>query len=84
MQMSSIKTDFVLDAKGLACPMPVVKTKRAMDGLTEGQVLEIQSTDKGSKADLKAWSKNAGHQYLGLLEEAGSLPITLERLQMMR
>ncbi|NMD69223.1 hypothetical protein HHO41_02905 [Bacillus sp. DNRA2] len=69
--MEPIKTDLVLDAKGLACPMPVVRTKKAMDGLTEGQVIEIQATDKGSKADLKAWSKNAGHQYLGLIEEDG-------------
>lgn len=69
--MEPIKTDLVLDAKGLACPMPVVRTKKAMDGLIEGQVIEIQATDKGSKADLKAWSKNAGHQYLGLIEEDG-------------
>lgn len=69
--MEPIKTDLVLDAKGLACPMPVVRTKKAMDGLMEGQVIEIQATDKGSKADLKAWSKNAGHQYLGLIEGDG-------------
>lgn len=69
--MEPIKTDFVLDAKGLACPMPVVRTKKAMDGLVEGQVIEIIATDKGSKADLKAWSKNAGHQYLGMVDTEG-------------
>ncbi|MGJ7923243.1 sulfurtransferase TusA family protein [Neobacillus sp. LXY-4] len=67
--MKSIKTNLVLDVKGLACPMPVVKTKKAMNELLEGQVLEIQATDKGSKADLKAWSQNSGHQYLGVFEE---------------
>jgi rhodanese-related sulfurtransferase/TusA-related sulfurtransferase len=71
--MELIKTDKVLDTKGLACPMPVVKTKRAMNDLNEGQVLEVQATDKGSKADLKAWSQNSGHQYIGLLEEDGVL-----------
>jgi rhodanese-related sulfurtransferase/TusA-related sulfurtransferase len=67
--MTSLKTDFVLDAKGLACPMPIVKTKKAMNGLEAGQVLEVLATDKGSKADLKAWAQSSGHQYLGTIEE---------------
>jgi len=60
-----IKSDVQLDAKGLACPMPIVKTKKAMNDLTEGQILEVQATDKGSTADLKAWSESVGHQYIG-------------------
>ncbi|MFD2673257.1 sulfurtransferase TusA family protein [Marinicrinis sediminis] len=67
--MSVIQANHVLDAKGLACPMPIVKTKKTMKDLQEGQVLEIQATDKGSKADLKAWAESTGHQYLGTLEE---------------
>ena len=64
-----LKTDLTLDAKGLACPMPIVKTKKTMKDIEDGQVLEILATDKGSKADLEAWSKSAGHQYLGTIEE---------------
>ncbi|HZH58553.1 MAG TPA: sulfurtransferase TusA family protein, partial [Metabacillus sp.] len=41
--------DKVLDAKGLACPMPIVKTKKVMNELESGQVLEIHVTDKGAK-----------------------------------
>ncbi|MGM7682227.1 sulfurtransferase TusA family protein [Cytobacillus sp. Hm23] len=67
--MNSIKTDHVLDAKNLSCPMPIVKTKKAMNDIQPGQVLEIQATDKGSTADLKAWSENTGNQYLGTIEE---------------
>lgn len=66
-----IKSDVQLDAKGLACPMPIVKTKKAMNDVSEGQVLEIQATDKGSVADLAAWSKTVGHQYIGTNEENG-------------
>ena len=44
----SIKVDMNLDCKGLACPMPIVKTKKAMEGLASGQVIEIEATDKGS------------------------------------
>ena len=68
-----IKTDKVLDAKGLACPMPIVKTKKAVKQLLPGQVVEVQATDKGSTADLQAWAKSAGHQYLGTVEEGNVL-----------
>jgi rhodanese-related sulfurtransferase/TusA-related sulfurtransferase len=68
-----IKTDNVLDAKGLACPMPIVKTKKAVKELLPGQVVEVQATDKGSTADLQAWAKSAGHQYLGTVEEGNVL-----------
>ncbi|EOR23197.1 sulfurtransferase TusA family protein [Cytobacillus oceanisediminis] len=67
--MESLKTDFLLDAKGLACPMPIVRTKKAMNDLQAGQVLEVQATDKGSKADIQAWANSAGHHYLGTIEE---------------
>lgn len=65
----AIKADVQLDAKGLACPMPIVKTKKAMNDLVDGQILEIQATDKGSIADLKAWAESVGHQYIGTTEE---------------
>ncbi|MCZ2259523.1 sulfurtransferase TusA family protein [Sporosarcina sp. G11-34] len=68
-----IKTDFVLDAKGLACPMPIVKTRKVMKELKPGNVLEVQATDKGSTADLKAWATSSGHHYLGTTEHAGLL-----------
>jgi len=68
-----IETKHHLDAKGLACPMPIVKTKKAITDMEEGQVLEIQATDKGSKADLAAWASAVGHQYLGTVEKGDVL-----------
>ncbi|MGD7045887.1 sulfurtransferase TusA family protein [Jeotgalibacillus proteolyticus] len=68
-----IQANEVLDAKGLACPMPIVKTKKAMNNLEPGQVIHIQATDKGSTADLKAWAESANHQYLGTVEEGDVL-----------
>lgn len=61
----SIIADKVLDCKGLACPMPIVRTKKAIEEISPGQVLEVQATDKGSTADIEAWAKNTGHEYLG-------------------
>lgn len=63
-----IKTANVLDAKGLACPMPLVKTRKAMKELLPGQIIEVQATDKGSTSDLKAWAESVGHHYLGTVE----------------
>lgn len=66
---SEIQADKTLDCKGLACPMPIVKTKKAMEVLLSGQVIEILTTDKGSLADMQGWAKNTGHQYLGTIHE---------------
>ncbi|MBQ0139116.1 MAG: sulfurtransferase TusA family protein [Kurthia sp.] len=68
-----IHSDQQVDAKGLACPMPIIKTKKAMQEVKEGQVLEIQATDKGSTADIKAWSTAVGHQYIGSIEQENVL-----------
>ena len=59
----------VLDAKGLACPMPIVKTKKAFKDLESGEVLEIHATDQGAKSDLTAWAKSGGHELLDHEEE---------------
>ncbi|WP_260288863.1 sulfurtransferase TusA family protein [Peribacillus aracenensis] len=64
-----MNSDKILDAKGLACPMPIVKTRKAMNDLQTGQVLEIHVTDKGAKADLAAWSRSGGHELVETAEE---------------
>lgn len=68
-----IQVDFKVDAKGLACPMPIVKTRKTVKEMDAGHVVEIEATDKGSTADLQAWAKSAGHEYIGTLEEEGIL-----------
>lgn len=70
---TTIKAHEIVDAKGLSCPMPIVKTKKAINELEPGLVLEVLATDKGSMADIKAWAESTGHQYLGSLEETGVL-----------
>lgn len=66
-----MNSDKVLDAKGLACPMPIVRTKKSIGELQSGQVLEVHATDKGAKNDLTAWAKSTGHELLGAAEENG-------------
>jgi tRNA 2-thiouridine synthesizing protein A len=57
-----------LDVKGASCPMPVVKTKSAIDGLTEGEVLEVLATDPGSVSDIDGWA--SGTEGVELLDQA--------------
>jgi tRNA 2-thiouridine synthesizing protein A len=64
-----MNSDKILDAKGLACPMPIAKTKKALTELESGQVLEIHATDKGAKNDLAAWTKSTGNELLKSEEE---------------
>lgn len=74
-----MNADKVLDAKGLACPLPVVKAKKAIDELTSGQVLEVQTTDKGAKNDLPAWAKASGHTVIDVKEENGILTFWIQK-----
>lgn len=69
----------VLDAKGLACPMPIVKVKKAINQLESGDVLEIHATDKGAKNDLAAWSKSGGHEVLEFKEENNVLKFWIKK-----
>lgn len=68
---SAYTVDQVLDCKGLNCPLPVIKTKKAIEKMTVGQVLQMVATDPGSKPDMVAWSKSTGHELLETREEAG-------------
>ncbi|WP_099157172.1 sulfurtransferase TusA family protein [Virgibacillus ndiopensis] len=69
----------VLDAKGLACPMPIVKTKKGMNEINSGDVLEVHATDKGAKNDLTAWAKSGGHEILENTEEDGVLKFWIKK-----
>lgn len=68
-----MRTDHQLDVQGLACPMPIVKTKKTMNTMEVGETVEVIATDAGSKADLQAWAASTGHQYIGLVEEGSVL-----------
>jgi tRNA 2-thiouridine synthesizing protein A len=52
----------VLDARGLKCPMPIVKTAQAMKTVEVGQLLEVLATDPGAVADFAAWSRSTGNE----------------------
>jgi TusA-related sulfurtransferase len=69
----AIKEDKLLDARGLLCPMPIVKAGKEMRGMNAGQVLKVLATDRGAVADFPAWAEDAGHELLEWHDEAGTL-----------
>ncbi len=69
----------VLDATGLACPMPIVRTKKAMDTLQTGEVLEVHVTDKGSVKDIPAWANKSGHDIVKHVEEYDVLKFWIKK-----
>jgi len=63
--------DKEFDASGMSCPLPVVKTKKALADLESGQVLKMISTDCGSVKDIQAFADQTGHTLLASTEEGG-------------
>jgi tRNA 2-thiouridine synthesizing protein A len=61
----------LLDLKGLACPLPIIKTAQAMKQIASGDVIEILATDQGSVADFDAWCRTTGNELVERTEESG-------------
>jgi tRNA 2-thiouridine synthesizing protein A len=74
-----LEHDKLLDARGLNCPLPILRTKKALNDLTSGQVLKILATDAGSVKDFAAFSKQTGNALLAHGEEEGSFYFFLRR-----
>lgn len=69
----------VLDARGLSCPMPLLRTKKEIGKIASGEILQIQGTDPGSRNDIPGWAERAGHDYLGEKEESGYISFFIKK-----
>ena len=70
--------DKTLDLKGLACPLPILKTKKALSELPKGAKLEVFATDPGSIADFEAFAQTTGNRLLETSEAGGVYRFLLE------
>ena len=68
-----------LDARGLKCPMPIVKTAQTIKTVASGQLLEVLATDPGSVADFAAWSRTTGNDIVTSSEQDGVYRFVLRR-----
>jgi len=71
--------DKELDARGLNCPLPIIKTKKALNDLGSGQVLRVTSTDSGSIKDMEAFAKQTGNELLSSGQEGGDYVFFLKK-----
>jgi tRNA 2-thiouridine synthesizing protein A len=68
-----------VDARGLSCPMPIVKTAQAMKTLPSGSLVEVLATDPGSVKDFGAWSRTTGHELIEQSVDDGVYRFVLRR-----
>ncbi|RMF29204.1 MAG: sulfurtransferase TusA family protein [Chloroflexi bacterium] len=78
---TSIAADKVLDCTGLLCPIPVIKTSKAIKEIEVGQVLKMIATDPGAPADMEAWAKQTGNELLASEKENGTFVFFIRRTQ---
>ena len=71
VDLETITAASVVDARGAACPGPLLEAKKGMAGVPLGSIIEIWSTDPATKGDIGAWSAKVGHEYLGALTADG-------------
>ena len=76
---ADVTADSVLDAKGLSCPMPLLRTKKEIGKMGAGEVLQVDGTDPGSRNDIPGWCERAGHEYLGEKEESGYISFFIKK-----
>jgi tRNA 2-thiouridine synthesizing protein A len=69
--MSDITSNVELNCEGLNCPLPILKTKKAIDGMNSGEVLKLIATDPGSVNDMASWAKRTGNELVSHTENAG-------------
>ena len=76
-----MNADVKLDCYGLLCPMPIIQTAQKIKEMKVGDVLEVISTDAGIEADMQAWCRQTGHEYLGLEKEGGTIKVYVKKIK---
>ncbi len=70
-ELTAITAAKIVDARGSACPGPLLEAKKSMGTVALGETIEIWSTDPATKSDIGAWSGKVGHEFLGVVPGDG-------------
>lgn len=68
-ELKGLKVNQTVDARGTACPGPLLAAKKAIGDIESGEILEILSSDEGTKHDIPKWCQKMEHEFLGIVEE---------------
>ncbi len=71
--------DVEVDARGMNCPLPILKAKKALSGMQSGQLLRVLATDAGSKRDFQAFARQTGNELVAQTEQGGVISHVLRR-----
>jgi len=78
-ELKALTADKVIDARGTACPGPLLEAKRGITSVPMDGVMELISSDPSTNRDLPKWAKKIGHDYLGTVEDSGNVRIFIRR-----
>ena len=78
-ELITITINKSVDARGTACPGPLLEAKKAIGTIGSGDIMEILSADEGTKRDIPKWANKKGHEYLGTVEDSGFFKIYLKK-----
>lgn len=68
-ELKSLQPQKLVDARGTACPGPLLAAKKAIGDIESGEIIEILSSDEGTKVDIPRWCDKMEHEFLGIIEE---------------
>jgi TusA-related sulfurtransferase len=78
-ELEAVTAAEIIDARGAACPGPLLEAKKGMGKVAIGDVIEVWSTDPVTKTDMGAWAGKVGHEFLGVVETDGYDRVFLRR-----
>lgn len=78
-ELKSVTIAKSVDARGTACPGPLLEAKKAIGTIGAGDVMEILSADEGTKVDIPKWCTKQGHEFLGSIEENGYFKVYMKK-----
>ncbi len=78
-ELISLHVTKAVDARGTACPGPLLEAKKAIGTIKSGDIMEVLSADEGTKVDIPKWCAKQGHEYLGTIEGSGYFRIFMKK-----
>jgi tRNA 2-thiouridine synthesizing protein A len=80
-ELKKLQANKVVDARGTSCPGPLLAAKRSITEVSVGGIMELLSSDTGTKRDVPRWAEKMGHTFLGIIDEAGYSRIFVKRMK---
>jgi len=78
-ELKNLKADKVVDARGMACPGPLLEAKKGITGVAVGGVMEVLSSDEGTNNDIPLWARKMQYEFLGVVEDSGFWRLFVKR-----